>query len=352
MAAKYHALQNIKQAQNKIARENVTRDNAKNILNLARLSGMDKTQAERVLEEITRNSSPFAGGGNLTPADLKRFNQTYRALSKDFVKNGIQGGIHPRTIINRSRRVDIARSDTEIPIAKPVSISSDGVVKFWVSASAKSKERFHYVGVQFLNFGAAVAANRLDKQILDMVIHGAVKFDCDCGRHRYWYRYIATAGGFNYGNPESGFPKIRNPNLGGLGCKHVIRVMNVILKSAVFRQYMELQIDKYQAKPNAKAKSNTDKQIKQLAEKMKKESWVNQKTRRSNGRQAKLPDNAFSLSKPVSIKGAKIRPLDISKQRAKDKSKAQVADELKRAEMLQKLSGLSTAQLEKLLKGI
>nr|WP_225312426.1 hypothetical protein [Salmonella sp.] len=23
---------------------------------------------------------------------------------------------------------------------------------------------------------------------------GRVSFDCDCGRHQYWYRYIATAG--------------------------------------------------------------------------------------------------------------------------------------------------------------
>ncbi|EPA1084307.1 phage tail protein, partial [Escherichia coli] len=51
-------------------------------------------------------------------------------------------------------------------------------------------------------------------------------FDCDCGRHQYWYRYIATAGNFALAPPkEYAFPKIRNPNLKGIACKHVIHAM-------------------------------------------------------------------------------------------------------------------------------
>lgn len=350
--AKYTALQQIKQAEAKIRSENKVRDNAKNILNLAKLSGMSKTQAEYALEAITANSSPLSGA--LTLKDLKQFNKAYQALSKDFAKKGIAGGIHPRTIINRSRRVDIDRADREIPIAKPVSISSDGVVKFWVSASAKSSERQHYVVVQFLNFGAALAANRVTNEVIDMVLKGAVKFDCDCGRHRYWYRYIATTGGFYYGNPETGFPKVRNPNLGGLACKHVIRVMNVILKSNAFRQYIKQAILRYQDKPNARSKNMTDKQLKELVGKMQKESWLNQKTRRSSKETKKFeftPD-VFNARKPVSIKGAKIKPIELAKERSKSKTAAQKADERKRAGLIAKLSGMSTEQLEKLLKGI
>lgn len=55
---------------------------------------------------------------------------------------------------------------------------------------------------------------------------GRVSYDCDCGRHQYWYRYIATAGNFALAPPkEYAYPKVRNPDLKGVACKHVIHAM-------------------------------------------------------------------------------------------------------------------------------
>jgi len=57
---------------------------------------------------------------------------------------------------------------------------------------------------------------------------GKISFDCACGRHQYWFRYLATIGGFALDPLEHGFPKIRNPKLLGCACKHTIKVVAVL----------------------------------------------------------------------------------------------------------------------------
>lgn len=102
---------------------------------------------------------------------------------------------------------------------------------FITNAGPNSDVARHHVHVQFLDFDAAVGASPNDpKKLGKLVTAGRLLFDCDCGRHTFWYRYIATIGKFNTGRPETGFPKIRNPKLMGVACKHVLRTMHVILK--------------------------------------------------------------------------------------------------------------------------
>ena len=57
---------------------------------------------------------------------------------------------------------------------------------------------------------------------------GRISFDCSCGRHQYWFRYLATIGGFALSPFEHGFPKIRNPKLLGCACKHMIKVVAIM----------------------------------------------------------------------------------------------------------------------------
>ena len=68
---------------------------------------------------------------------------------------------------------------------------------------------------------------------------GGRKFDCSCDRHRYFLRYVATIGGFNAGRDETGFPKIRNPGLKGVACKHVLRVMAELESSNSVLRFLE-----------------------------------------------------------------------------------------------------------------
>ena len=63
---------------------------------------------------------------------------------------------------------------------------------------------------------------------------GNLSIDCQCGRHQYWYRYLANIGGYDVTPPkEQGFPKIRNPGLTGCCCKHVLKVFSVLRSQAV-----------------------------------------------------------------------------------------------------------------------
>lgn len=63
---------------------------------------------------------------------------------------------------------------------------------------------------------------------------GRISFDWACGRHQYWYRYLAQIGGFAINPPkEQDFPKIRNPGLTGCCCKHVLKVLCVLKTNAI-----------------------------------------------------------------------------------------------------------------------
>ncbi|EQA6242215.1 hypothetical protein ACX5DB_003893 [Enterobacter ludwigii] len=63
-------------------------------------------------------------------------------------------------------------------------------------------------------------------KLANQLCAGRVSYDCDCGRHQYWYRYIATAGNFALAPPkEYAYPKVRKPDLEGVACKHVIHAM-------------------------------------------------------------------------------------------------------------------------------
>ncbi len=63
---------------------------------------------------------------------------------------------------------------------------------------------------------------------------GRISFDCACGRHQYWYRYLTQIGGFAINPPkEQDFPKIRNPGLTGCCCKHVLKVLRILKTNAV-----------------------------------------------------------------------------------------------------------------------
>lgn len=79
------------------------------------------------------------------------------------------------------------------------------------------------------------------------VATGRISFDCSCGRHQYWYRYLTHIGGFDVNPPaEQDFPKIRNPGLKGCCCKHVLKVLRV-LKSNTIHAFLATEIDRQAA---------------------------------------------------------------------------------------------------------
>lgn len=209
----------------------------------------------------------------LTLDDLLAFRAAVRDLKNRHKGKQYRGGIKPKQVIDLSLPIDRERAQKEIRQASPVA-SKGGTVHFQTSAGPNSNTQRHHVYVQFLNYDAAVASPADPGRIVKEMLTGNVKFDCDCGRHTFWYRFIATIGGFNYGRQEDGYPKVRNPKLRGVACKHVLRVMAMIGQSPTFKQYAVRMIENGRKSLSAD-KRNTVKvaDMEKFAEQLKKESW-------------------------------------------------------------------------------
>ena len=176
-----------------------------------------------------RALSRHAGLKNsLTAATLGLYVANVQKAAKSFV-----GGISPRQVINQSRFVDIKRANEQIHLATIFKRDGD-TLYFLTNSGPESKDPNHKVTVQLLDYPAMMVGRTQvpsTAELKNMLEHGKVKFDCDCGRHQYWYRYIATVGRFNFGAHENRYPSTRNPNLTGVGCKHVLRVMHHLMST-------------------------------------------------------------------------------------------------------------------------
>lgn len=179
----------------------------------------------------------------ITADHLAQFRHNMRVAQKNFKGEGITArqvidlaSSHPLAYAPKSNGIsngsDLTKSRREITMAVPVS-ARNGEVRFMTNAGKDSDVSRHHVLVRFNQFNEAAnklmatkAADRKDpKQAANWLRKQKLAFDCDCGRHRYFFRYVATIGNFNAGRKELGYPKIRNPGLKGVACKHVLRVM-------------------------------------------------------------------------------------------------------------------------------
>lgn len=204
----------------------------------------------------------------LTMDDLLEFKRTADKLRKRYQK-----GIKPRDVIDLSLSADLQRARKEINTGIPITTKA-GEIRFMTNAGPKSDVERHYVSVKLLNFEAAVVSAAAPSKIIKEVINGPCAVSCDCGRWRFWYSYMATIGGYN-ANPnhrESAFPKIRNPQLYGLACKHILRVMTNLTQSASLKQYVVNLIDAERNKVQTKLKRVAQAEMRKLAGDMGKEA--------------------------------------------------------------------------------
>jgi len=160
-------------------------------------------------------------------------------------KNMLEAGGNP------GFKSDIEKAKQEITHAMPVS-AKDGTIRFLTNAGGTSKATRHNVVVRLNAWQEAtsmLAATDLKKdktkakKVADWLRKQKLAFDCDCERHRYFFRYVATIGGFNAGRAETGYPKIRNPGLHGVACKHVLRVMSELESSGYVRNFLAQHLE-------------------------------------------------------------------------------------------------------------
>lgn len=211
------------------------RSEAKNILTPEHLGG------EAVVQALVTTL-----GGQIRPIttdDLRQFRRIVGQLKAKATKNAIRGGITPAQTIKLSAKDDIRRAQDQIKTAV-LAGGNKGMLRFVTNAGPDSDVAHHHVHVELTSWSAAASSPRKPKELAKWVANQACKFNCDCGRHTYWYRYIATIGGWNQGRDETGFPKIRNPKLQGVACKHVLKVMRELMSNTHIHAQIAKMIEK------------------------------------------------------------------------------------------------------------
>lgn len=260
------------------------------------------------------------GGGlrAMTSDDLATFRRNMKLAQKNFHGDGITAwqvidlaSSRPLKYIQSSDAVsDIDRARREITMAVPVSaiVTPQNAldVRLITNAGPDSKVNRHHVLVRFNTF--AEAANKLmaaktkdrqsPKQAANWLRKQKLAFDCDCERHRYFLRYVATIGNFNAGRPEHGFPKIRNPELKGVACKHVLRVMAEVENSAPVLAFLTKQMERVlKSADNTARTQQTQLEADKLAQRQSvKPSAINSSEQRAKERAAAREKSAFQQS--------------------------------------------------------
>ena len=205
---------------------------------------------------ITRGLMTTLGGKvrPLTYDDLKQFSYNVNNLRQQARKAKMLGGITAKQVIDKSWEDDRNRAHAQIRLANPThykAVTEGGgqgtslMVHFITNAGPDSEFTHHNVNVQFLDFGAVVASPAHVDKIVKQLVKGRLKFECNCGRFKYFFRYVCTQAEIVAGRQETAFPKIRNPGVTGIACKHALRVMQTIMSSPTFTRYAANVIKKF-----------------------------------------------------------------------------------------------------------
>ncbi|MCV6589097.1 MAG: hypothetical protein OIF57_08720 [Marinobacterium sp.] len=194
----------------------VTRKSAQGTLNPAMIE-----RAIRTGDGVEVNEQQ--GPGFYGPNELKTFRKAMQSVQREF---GGGKGATPQQLIAMSTKADVERANMEIKTSRMYRIVGS-VVHFAVKASGKNNFDGNYnVRIKFNDWSDAMVSGRTWKGAAQMLVRGRVSIDCTCGRHQYWFRYLAGVGGFAVAPPvEKDFPKIRNPSLEGACCKHVLKAL-------------------------------------------------------------------------------------------------------------------------------
>lgn len=201
-------------------------------------------------------------GGNgprvITDDDLRQFKHQASKLGAKF-----KGGITAKQVIDLSLPERREKARDQIHYAVPME-SRAGLVHFVTNSGPHSDVKRHHVHVEFLGFAGAVGRPEKLAALARKIVAEPLKFDCDCADHRYRFRYIATVGRFNALRAETGFPKITNPTLHGIACKHVLRVMRALTSAPIQRKIVTM-LERARSDLEAKTHRTTKAEAEQIA---------------------------------------------------------------------------------------
>lgn len=158
--------------------------------------------------------------------DLEQFIQAIEKAESRF-NNQIQG-VPYSALLRASRAIDKQRAKE---VRNAILFQRRGNI-FFFRVTGNSKP-FYQVQIRLEEWSNAILARDAVLASVRKMLAGRISFECPCGRHQYWYRYMASIGNYGLKPVETGFPKIRNKTLGGCCCKHVLKVLNELKTSRV-----------------------------------------------------------------------------------------------------------------------
>jgi len=172
-------------------------------------------------KEIAKLLGKGPDGTQFTLEDLRKFNEAKVKKQKEF--NPSVSGSPVAQLLGASWTKDLERARKGIKTATLYRVSGD-LLHFRTSSETKPGT-YHQVRVRLEEWKENLTGGKDCISSVRRAATGRISLDCDCGRYQYWFRYMATIGGYALTPFEYAFPKIRNPGLGGALCKHSIRVL-------------------------------------------------------------------------------------------------------------------------------
>lgn len=190
--------------------------------------GILKNQAiQRALNK--RQGIVLAYGMSQVEFKLGELELFIRAVEKTENKfNNLVQGVPYAALLRASRPIDKERAKK---VRNATLFQRRGNI-FFFRVTGNSRP-FYQVQIRLEEWSNAILAREPALASIRKMLAGRISFECPCGRHQYWYRYMASIGNYGLKPIETGFPKIRNKTLGGCCCKHVLKVLAELKTSRV-----------------------------------------------------------------------------------------------------------------------
>lgn len=178
------------------------------------------------------------------PMTIKQIGKAISLMLRSYDKK-----INVESAIKHSLKVDIERADTQLS-AFYIKTVQENIFKFIVKSSGLHQKDRYQVDIMWDLQGMPLDPLK-SKEIF---LKAPIKFQCSCERHTYWYRYLWTKLGASLGLQEYRYPVVKNTNLEGMLCKHGLKVMKSIHKTAfqaTFKRYIENKASQKQTRISA-----------------------------------------------------------------------------------------------------
>lgn len=180
-----------------------------------------------------------------SPDQLRKFLKAAENRAERFDRDA--QGVPYSQLIRASLPIDKQRAKT---VRSAILYQRKGNI-FYFRVTGNSKP-FYRVQIRFEGWSKAVTSSKPALALAKELVSGRLSFECPCGRHQFWYRYLATLGNYAIEPLERDYPKIRNPHLTGCCCKHTLRVLQE-LKTSRFLLLLAKELDKERSKPGFKS---------------------------------------------------------------------------------------------------